>query len=237
MRRIFWFATTAIFVLPAASWCQGQVPHQDQSQSSPASAQSAAPAQTSSSSTSAQSSSSSQTAQTTTPAPQQESLADAARKSRSQKKEATKAAKVFTNDNIPTSGGISSVGSAGEAAPATEETPGTNASAAAGAKASGSDAEKQWRDKFAALRSKLAQDQATLDVLQRELNVDSLQYYGGDPNKAYQDQTSMQPMGAEYSKKREEIDAKQKEIAADEQAISDAQDDLRKSGGDPGWAR
>jgi hypothetical protein len=234
MRRIFWFATTAIFVLPAASWCQGQVPQQNQSQSSPAPAQSAAPAQTSSSSTSAQSSSGSQAAQTTTPAPQQESLADAARKSRSQKKEATKAAKVFTNDNIPTSGGISS---AGEAASATDETPGTNASAAAGAKASGSDAEKQWRDKFAALRSKLAQDQAALDVLQRELNVDSLQYYGGDPNKAYQDQMSLQPMGAEYSKKREEIDAKQKEIAADEQAISDAEDDLRKSGGDPGWAR
>jgi chromosome segregation ATPase len=238
MRKILCFATFAILAAPAVSWCrQGQTPQQNQSQSSAPQAQSAAPAQASVPSGSSQSSSNSQAGQATTGAPQQESLADAARKSREQKKQSAKTAKVFTNDNIPTSGGISSVGSSSEAAPADDQAAGASANAPTGAKAGGSDAEKQWRDKFAALRSQLAKDQAELDVLQRELNVDSLQYYGGDPNKAYQDQTSMQPMGAEYTRKREEIDAKQKQIAADEQAISDAEDDLRKSGGDPGWAR
>ena len=44
--------------------------------------------------------------------PAQGSLADAARKSREQKK-SEKPAKVFTNDNIPTSGGISTASAQG----------------------------------------------------------------------------------------------------------------------------
>ena len=34
-----------------------------------------------------------------------------------------------------------------------------------------------------------------------------------------------------------DIGGKQKQIQADQQAIADAEDDLRKSGGDSGWAR
>ena len=44
---------------------------------------------------------------TRAPAPQQDSLAEAARKAREQKKDAPKPPKVFNNDNIPTTGGIS----------------------------------------------------------------------------------------------------------------------------------
>ena len=42
---------------------------------------------------------------------------------------------------------------------------------------------------------------------------------------------------SDINEKTAEIDAKQKEIEADQQAIDDAEDDLRKAGGDPGWAR
>src|SRR5215470_11342151 len=55
-------------------------------------------------------------------APPQDSLAAAARKARERKKEAPKGTKVFTNDNIPMIGGISSVGE--EEEPKTEEKPG-----------------------------------------------------------------------------------------------------------------
>ena len=41
----------------------------------------------------------------------------------------------------------------------------------------------------------------------------------------------------DINEKTGKIAAKQKEIDADKQAISDAQDDLRQAGGDPGWAR
>jgi hypothetical protein len=59
-----------------------------------------------------------------------------------------------------------------------------------------------------------------------------VQYYN-DPVKAMQQQLSRD----DINKKTADIDAKKKQIEADQQAIDDAQDELRKSGGDPGWGR
>jgi len=74
-------------------------------------------------------------------------------------------------------------------------------------------------------------------VMQREVGVAEVQYYNGDPQKAQQDKTSQQALGTAYNKKVADIDAKKKQVEADQQAISDAEDALHKSGGDPGWAR
>lgn len=101
-----------------------------------------------------------------------------------------------------------------------------------GAAASTANGEKAWRDKFATLRHKLEQDQAELDVLQREFDVLSLQQYS-DPTKAMQQGYTR----SDINDKTTAIQAKKNQIAADQQAINDAEDDLRKSGGDPGWAR
>jgi hypothetical protein len=158
----------------------------------------------------------------------QGSLADAARKSREQKK-AEKPAKVFTNDNIPTSGGISVA--AAQGAPQEGAAAVAESNPSASANPSGKD-EKAWRDKFAKLRQKLDMDKENLDVMQRELGVLSTQYYS-DPNKAMQQQLSRD----DINKKTSDIDAKKKDVEADQQAIDDAEDDLRKAGGDPGWAR
>ena len=208
MRRTLWLSA-AVFVFAASGAIRAQAQPQNQT--------------------------SSQTSQSTAPAaaPQQDPLAEAARKAREQKKDAPKAAKVFTNDDIPTQGAVSTVGQA----PADTSTgTSSDANASTPAPAAAND-EKTWRDKFAELRHKLERDQAELDVLQRESGVSMLQYYGGDPQKAAQDQNSQQPMGAAYDKKVSDIDAKKKQVEADQQAISDAEDDLRKAGGDPGWAR
>jgi hypothetical protein len=208
MRRVLWVAATAaIFVVPARAWSQQQAPAQQQPP--PASSQ-------------AQSQSSAQA-----PAPQ-ESVAEAARRSREQKKEPAKPAKVFTNDNLPPVGGVNTVGtpsveSPGGEAPATgEEKP---AQAGAGD-------EKTWREKFATLRQKLEKDKADLDVMQRELGVLDVQYYP-DPVKGMQQSVTR----SDINDKTAKIEAKKKEIEADQQAISDAEDALRKSGGDAGWAR
>jgi hypothetical protein len=160
------------------------------------------------------------------PAAQKESLADAARKAREQKKEAPKAAKVFTNDNIPTTGGISSVGKEAANTEAGSPTPAEETKAS-----STSTDERKWRDRFAELDHKLDQDQAELDIMQRELGVLSTQYYS-DPTKQMQQQLSRE----DINKKTADIEAKKKQVEADKQAIADAQDELRKSGGDPGWA-
>ncbi len=155
----------------------------------------------------------------------QESLADAARRAREQKKDTPKQAKVITNDNIPKEGGISAVGEEPPAAENAENAP------AEADKAAKSD-EKKWRDRFEKLRHKLEQDQTDLDVMQRELGVLNLQYYN-DPVKAMQQELTR----SDINEKTAKIAAKQKEIEADKQAISDAEDDLRQAGGDPGWAR
>jgi len=42
---------------------------------------------------------------------------------------------------------------------------------------------------------------------------------------------------ADIKEKQAKIDAKRKELDQLKQALSDLQDDLRKSGGNPGWAR
>jgi len=156
------------------------------------------------------------------PAPAQDSLAAAARKAREQKKETSKAPKVFTNENIPTSGGISSIG-----APPQDST----AAGAEGATSAGN-GEKAWRDRFAKLRHKLEQDKLDLDVMQRELGVLDVQYYS-DPVKAMQQELTR----SDINEKTAKIDAKKKAIETDQQAIDDAEDELRKAGGDAGWAR
>ena len=207
MRKVVWFAVLALAAAPAATWAQSQATG---SQDKPASSTQAT--------TAAQ-----------PPQPQTESLAEAARKSREQKKE-SKPTKVFTNDDLPKSGGISTVGASGAAASSDQNA--SSASPTAAPKG-----EKEWRARFADLHKRLDQDQTALDVAQREANVDAVQFYGGDPQKGFQDQASQQPQGQDYVKKKAEIEAKQKQVADDQQALSDAEDELRKSGGDPGWAR
>jgi hypothetical protein len=163
------------------------------------------------------------------PAPPQDSLAEAARKAREKQKEEPKTGRVFTNDNLPTTGGISTVGQAtapaGSTSPEGTET-GTSATASSGS------GENFWRDRFATLRHKLEQDQENLSILQRELGTLSTQFYS-DPNKQLQQQLTR----SDIDKKTSDIDKAKAQVAADQQAISDAEDDLRKAGGDSGWAR
>jgi hypothetical protein len=182
---------------------------------------------------------SSQTSQASSSPAQEDPLAAAARKAREQRKNAPKAAKVFTNDNLPTDGGVSTVGEAAaptDSSDGGDKGKGSGAGASAGASPAANDA-ATWRAKFAKLRGKLQRDQNELSVMQREIGQQEMQYYNGNPQKAAQDQASGQPLGEAYNKKKAEIDAKQKQVDADQQAISDAQDALRQAGGDPGWGR
>jgi len=151
----------------------------------------------------------------------------AARKAREQKKDqaGAKPARVFNNDNIPTTGGVSAVGQNTAAGAG-------DGSAGAPAAASSAAGEAEWRSRFAKLRKKLEQDQAELDIMQRELGVLDVQYYN-DPVKSMQQGYSR----SDINEKTEKIEAKKKTIEADQQAIADAEDELQKAGGDSGWAR
>jgi chromosome segregation ATPase len=157
-------------------------------------------------------------------------VAEAAKKARAQQKTEPKPKKVYTNDDFASS---------------SKPAPTTNSSAPAEKKegdADQADADKDkkqdakgeefWRKSFASTREKLANAEKELDILQRELEKSELQYYP-DPQKAMVQQFNR----SDINDKRAKIDAKQKEIAALKQQLSDMEDDLRKAGGNPGWAR
>jgi len=167
--------------------------------------------------------------QDTSQQPTTDAVAEAARKTREEQKTAPKAKKVFTNDDMP--------------APASETTA-KAAEPAAGGQAETSTAESKenaennpkseayWRKRFEKQREKISNAEQELDVLQRELNKDQVQYYN-DPQKAMQQQYSR----SDINEKTAKIDAKKKELEALKQQLSDMEDELRKAGGDPGWAR
>jgi hypothetical protein len=169
------------------------------------------------------------------------SLGDAARKARAQKKDSNKSPKVFTNDDVgDLKGPISVIGNeppssetGDKATSATDkdtEKAGDKKAAANAKKPSAKD-EAYWRAKFAAARKTLADDSKEVDILQREHNL-KLTQYSQDPNWAMHEQYSRDDL----NKTQSQIDAKKQDVEKDKQAISDLEDDLRKSGGEPGWA-
>jgi len=225
-RKLTIFLTAAFFASAVS------VGAQQQSSSAPPQSQSA-PAASSNSSSPSSTPSAPATAQATSSqaAPQTDSLAEAARKARAAKQEASKApAKVFTNDDIPTSGGISAVGeSSGESQASAGGS--SSAGASSGSAYPDGNDEKGWRKLFDDLNHKLQQDQDLVDVSQRELGNLSVQYYS-DPTKAMMQQLTR----SDINKKTAAIEQHKKDVEADKQAISDAEDALRRAGGDPGWA-
>ena len=92
--------------------------------------------------------------------------------------------------------------------------------------------EAYWRKRFQTIRDKIDTAQKELDILQRELDKDQVQYYS-DPQKALMQQYNR----SDINDKTAKIDAKKKEIDGLNQQLTDLEDDLRKAGGDPGWAR
>jgi predicted RNase H-like nuclease (RuvC/YqgF family) len=161
-----------------------------------------------------------------------DAVADAARKAREQKKNATQPKKVFTNDDVAPA--------PPPAPPATAATEGKEGDANAAKKGDAEakdekapdNSEAGWRKRFAEQRAKISQAEQELDVLQREAQKLQTQYYS-DPQKALAEQYTRKDITDQDAK----IQAKKDEIAKLKQGLSDMEDQLRASGGDSGWAR
>jgi chromosome segregation ATPase len=152
-------------------------------------------------------------------------MAEAARKARAEQQNNPKPKKVFTNDDFA-------------ASPSTAKSTDSTAKPA-NAKEDDKDAaendpksEAYWRKRFAKAHAKLAQAEQELDVLQRELDKNEVQYYP-DPQTALMQQYTRKDINDNKAK----LDAKKKEVDTLKQQISDMEDELRKAGGDSGWAR
>jgi hypothetical protein len=160
--------------------------------------------------------------------PSGDPVADAARKAREEKKTAPKPKKVFTDDDVKP---------ANSAPASSPSTPGVAAAegtqkADDARKTADPSGEAAWRKRFRDQRDKMDKAQKELDVLQREEDKAQVQYYS-DPQKALMEQNNRKDINDKQAK----IEAKKQEIAQLQQGLDDLEDQLRKSGGDPGWAR
>lgn len=172
-------------------------------------------------------------------------VADAARKAREAKKEAPKPKKVYTDDDVkrsapePAAAPATAPVNASGAATGMPAQAGGNTTKAGEAAKTEDDATKEdpngeaaWRKRFRLHRDKIAKTEKELDVLGRELEKAQLEYYP-DPQKALKQQNTRGDINTITAK----IDAKKKELDQLRQGLDDLEDQLRKSGGDPGWAR
>jgi chromosome segregation ATPase len=161
--------------------------------------------------------------------PTGDAVADAARKAREKQKETAKPKKVFTNDDMSSlpANAVSSVGANAD----NDKDAGAKDQANAGDKEKKDDPETMWRKRFADAHAKLDQLQKELDILQREESKAQVQYYA-DPQKGMTQGYTRQDINDADAK----IAAKKQEIEQQKQSISDLEDELRKAGGDPGWA-
>jgi predicted RNase H-like nuclease (RuvC/YqgF family) len=156
-------------------------------------------------------------------------VADAARKARESKKDAPKPKKVYTDDDLKK----------GTPAPDAASSPASGTAAATTVqvardptKTEDPNGEAAWRKRFKEHHDKIAKAEKELDILGRELEKAQLEYYP-DPQKAMTQQNSRADINAITAK----IDAKKKELDQLKQGLDDLEEQLRKSGGDPGWAR
>jgi chromosome segregation ATPase len=161
-----------------------------------------------------------------------DSLADAARKTRESKKDAPKPKKVYTDDDVKRKA------PGGEAAASTPGNAGGTAASTTAQVAGGDNktedpnSERAWRARFKEQREKIAKAEKELDILSRELEKAQLEYYP-DPQKALTEQNTR----GDINEKTSKIEAKKKELDQLRQGLSDLEDQLRKSGNDPGWGR
>jgi len=162
-----------------------------------------------------------------------DAVADAARKARETKKDAPKPKKVYTDDDLkkgaptPDAASTSAPGNAGGTADST-----TAQNAGDATKTEDPNGETAWRKRFKDHRDKILKAEKELDILGRELEKAQLEYYP-DPQKAMTQQNSRADINAITAK----LAAKKKELDQLKQGLDDLEDQLRKSGGDPGWAR
>jgi len=164
-------------------------------------------------------------------------VADAARKAREKKKDAPKPKKIYTDDDVKKSApepapaaapGVASGTVAATAVPAA----GDSAKTGDATKTEDPNGQAAWRRRFQDQRDKIAKIIKELEILGRELEKAQVEYYP-DPQKAMTQQNSR----ADINDKQAKIDAKKKELDQLRQGLDDLEDQLRKSGGDPGWAR
>lgn len=151
------------------------------------------------------------------------SLGEVARRQRAaEAKASANSVKIYTNDNLPRAGGLSIF--------ASPEGPSAAQSNGSAGSTQGKHGEEYYRARAQELQNRLEIHQRELEVLQQEFGENQVQYYS-NPSEALQQQYSRQDISGLATA----IDKKRQQVEADQQAISDLENEVRREGGDPQW--
>jgi DNA repair exonuclease SbcCD ATPase subunit len=158
-----------------------------------------------------------------------QSLGDVAKKEEQRRKTVKSSGKVYTNDQLkadPT-----------PSVPATSATGTTPAPAASTPAPAPSDDstekgdEKNWRKRIADARDALQRSQAFADALQSQLNALTTDFVNRD------DPIQRQQIANKRDAALAELERVKKEVAAQNKAITDIQEQARRAGVPAGWVR
>jgi len=160
-----------------------------------------------------------------------QSLGEAARQARKKKSAPSPAQKVYTNENLPTNAPISVMSGTGvSTASSSDEKKADAADKTGGAQAASTgDAKKdqdEWRAKFAEQKNKIQTLERELNVLQREHQIQVAVYYA-DAGTRIRDDRRWADQDRKY---KDDVDAKQKQIADAKQQLENMREDARKAG-------
>jgi len=170
-------------------------------------------------------------------------LGDLARQLKAQRAKPQAKTKVFTNDDIAALPPLSkqSAGSPAESSSTTAKEASGKEAEKESAKATlaktdeETHGEKYYHEHMSKLQDRLQIDQRELSVLEQKLGQNQMQYYP-DPNKGLLQESGPTAM-SDIHKLQDQIDKKRAEVAADQEAIDDLREQLRREGGDAGWLR
>jgi len=175
-------------------------------------------------------------------AAQSDSLADAARKHKQQQSGKPVAAKVYTNDNLPATETISTVGAPASDAAAPTPTDGqttadgSTPAAKDGAKPADETKTRQktwedWRDKIQKQKASVEQMQKENEEIDRQYKLTSGNYYNSAQQRLY-DGAAMAKEDAAY---KQQLEQKKKAIDDAKQKIDDLQEEARRAGVPSGY--
>jgi len=175
-------------------------------------------------------------------AAQSDSLADAARKHKQQQSGKPVAAKVYTNDNLPATETISTVGAPASDAATTSPTDGqTTADGSTpatkdGAKPADETKTRQktwedWRDKIQKQKASVEQMQKENEEIDRQYKLTTGNYYNSAQQRLY-DGAAMAKEDAAY---KQQLEQKKKAIDDAKQKIDDLQEEARRAGVPSGY--
>jgi DNA repair exonuclease SbcCD ATPase subunit len=176
-------------------------------------------------------------------AAQSDSLAEAARKHKQQQAGKPVAAKVYTNDNLPATETISTVGAPASDAAATAPADGQAVSADGstpaakdGAKPADDSKSRQktwedWREKIEKQKAAVEQMQKENDEIDRQYKLTSGNYYNSAQQRLF-DGAAMAKEDAAY---KQQMEQKKKAIEDAKQKIEDLQEGARRAGVPSGY--